>query len=246
MRRFRLTARFIPGENQTIGRMCWISPDLAGRALTTEVSGHTVRLRFPERASDDMTQPGYVGRMGNDPAKPVGVSPAYFAAELDWVVDDEEPEIVRGSLLNGVDVLRRAATRLTDGIRLAQPDSGLAGETPYALALAAVDVATGEEVSLELPINRAAPSAVGYPVVDDALVARALGGDLDSPEILLAQAAYWTLWTPDPKPGLGVLLVAMACESRARRVLMDRVSTEMEPLLTVLFDKGADCQTLPR
>lgn len=237
MRAFRLNGQFVAGEDQTVGRMCWISADLAGKQLSTEVSGHTVYLQFPERASDDIAQEGYVGRMGDDPASPVGVSPAYFVAELDWVVEDAGTDAERQSLQEGVEVLRAAATRLTDGIRAAQPNSGLAGETPRALALSAVETATGEKVPLGLPINRPHAMAVGYPVVDSKRLARALDGDLEVPEILLAQAAYWTLWTPDPKPGLGVLLVAMACESKARRVLMERVSQEMEPLLTVLFDK---------
>jgi hypothetical protein len=79
--------------------------------------------------------------------------------------------------------------------------------------------------------------AVGYPVVDAERIALALAGELETPEMLLVQAGYWTLWTPDPKPGLGVLLVVMACESKARRVLVAEVSGEMAPLLTVLFDK---------
>lgn len=235
MKTIRLTGRFLVGETQMVGRMCWISPDLAGKQLSTEVSGCTVHVSFPERASDDISQEGYVGRMGDDAETPVGVSPAYLLAELDWVVDDSDTE--QQSLDDAVEVLRAAATRLTDGVRLAQPSSGLAGETPHALALSAVDTATGASVSLGAPINRSAAMAVGYPVVDAERIAPALAGELEVPEILLAQAGYWTLWTPDPKPGLGVLLVAMACESKARRVLMAEVSDEMAPLLTVLFDK---------
>jgi len=233
----RLTGQFVAGEDQTVGRMCWISADVPGKRLSTEISGHTVYLQFPDRASDDIAQQGYVGRMGDDPANPVGVSPAYFVATLDWVVESTDSEAERESLQEAVEVLRAAATRLTDAIRLAQPYSGLAGNTPRALALSAVETATCKTVPLGVPVDKAFPMAVGYPVVDEEGVTRALAGDLEVPEVLLAQGAYWTLWTPDPKPGLGVVLVAMACESKARRVLMDRVSEEMEPLLTVLFDK---------
>jgi hypothetical protein len=235
MKTITLTGRFLVGETQTVGRMCWISPDLAGKPMSTKVAGHTVYVSFPERVSGDFSQEGYVGRMGDDPENPVGVSPAYIIAEVDWALDDSDTE--NQSLDAAVEVLRAAAARLTDGVRLAQPSSGLAGETPHALAISAVDRATGASVPLGTPINRSAPTAVGYPVVNADMIATALAGGMDAPEILLAQAGYWTLWTPDPKPGLGVLLVAMACESKARRVLMAEVSDEMAPLLAVLFDK---------
>ncbi len=42
---------------------------------------------------------------------------------------------------------------------------------------------------------------VGQDVVDRQMVDRALAGQLDVPELLLAQAAYWTRSTPDPKTG---------------------------------------------
>jgi hypothetical protein len=237
MRTIKLIGQFLAGQDKTVGRMCWVSPDLAGKRLSTEVSGHTVHLHFPPRPAEATAQDGYNGRMGDDPTNPAGVAPSHFFAELDWVVEDQDTRTESQNLEEAVEVLKAGATRLTDGLRIAQPVIGLAGDSPQALTLSAVDTATGENLSLGTPLNKSSPMAVGYPVVDAEMVAHALAGDLDVPEILLAQSAYWTLWTPNPKPGLGVLLVAMACESKARRVLMQRVSKEMEPLLTILFDK---------
>ncbi len=175
--------------------------------------------------------------MGDDPTNPIGLSPTYFVAELNWPLEDDDASAESQTLQEVVEILKAGATRLTNGIRLAQPGSGLAGNTPHMLTLSAVNMTTGENLSIGTPLNKSSPMAVGYPVFDAEMVAHTLADDLDVPEILLAQAAHWTLWTPNPNPGLGVLLVAMACESKARRVLTQRVPREMEPLLTVLLDK---------
>lgn len=238
MTHVRITGRFIPGESGIVGRMCWITPDLAGKQLSTTVEGHTVRISFPERATDEIAQPGYNRRRGSDALNPEAVSPVYFTATLDWeIAGTGESSEDRESLKQGIEALRAGSTRLTDGIRLLQPSSGLAGEAPPAESLHIENIETGEPIDLPVPPNRSPPMAVGYPNVDSAKVERALEYGISTPEILLAQAAYWAIWTADPKPGVAVLLAAMACESRARDVMAKRVDPEMEPLLDVLFDK---------
>ena len=63
----RITGQFTPGETETVGRMCWIAPDLAGEVSSIEVAGHTVYLSFPIRESNEVKSPGYNGRSGHDP-----------------------------------------------------------------------------------------------------------------------------------------------------------------------------------
>jgi hypothetical protein len=234
----RVTGCFMPGEEATVGRMCWITPDLAGKELTTSVSAHTVHLSFPPRDSEDIVQPGYNGVRGDDRSNPVAVSPLYFTAWLDWDVEGTgESTEDKVSLKDAVDVLRAAATRLTDGIRLSQPHSGLAGDLPVAQSLSAVILASGQALPRPVPLNPGHPGALGYPPFDSATVERALSGGIRTPELLLAQASYWATWTQNPKPGLAVMLTAMACESRIRQVLVERVNSEAAPLLKVLLDK---------
>jgi hypothetical protein len=232
VRTIRLLANFQPGEEPNVGRMCWIAPDLCDAPLDTDVDGHTVRLRFPEAAPTV-----YNGWMG-DKDNPVGLSPTYFSAELTWDLDTSNADAERDSWQLAVETVRAAATRLTNAIRLAQPTSGLAGDTPTAFEITARDVATGEKVQVPLPLNRSPAMIVGQDVVDRQMVDRALAGQLQIPELLLAQAAYWIRSTPDPRPGLAVVLLAMACETKARRVLTDCAKPDVGPLVTVLFEKG--------
>jgi hypothetical protein len=68
MRKIKVSGRFLAGENETVGRMVWISPELPGQRLVTDVGGTTVELWFPEPPSADISQEGYDGQMGDDPA----------------------------------------------------------------------------------------------------------------------------------------------------------------------------------
>lgn len=232
VRAIRLLASFQPGEEPNVGRMCWIAPELCDARLDTDVEGHRVRLWFPEAVPT--VYHGFVGDKDN----PVALSPTYFNAELDWDLDTSSADAERDSWQHAVETVRAAATRLTNAIRLAQPTSGLAGDTPTAFQITAHDVATREELEVPLPLNRSPAMIVGQDVVDRQMVDRALAGQFDVPELLLAQAAYWIRSTPDPKPGLAVVLLAMACETKARRVLTDCAKPDVEPLVTVLFEKG--------
>jgi hypothetical protein len=217
--------------------MAWITPDLCGKPLTTVVNGHEVRLQFPDRPTDSASQPGYVSRRGSRGQAPQAVSPGYFTAELKWSLQEKGSDAERESWETAVETLRAGATRLSDALRLAHPPSGLAGNAPEVIKLTAVDATTQEEVRIGATPNRSYPMIVGLPAADKEIVQRALDGRLQVPEILLAQAAYWIRSTPDPKHGLGVVLVAMACETKGRRVLSQSVSEEMEPLLAVLFER---------
>lgn len=233
MKRICVAAHFQPSEESNIGRMCWIGPDLWGVPLTTDVDGHTVRLSFP----DAEATPAYNGRMGEADEPAIALSPTYFSAELDWELADDDPETERKSWDQAVETLRAGATRLTNAVRLLQPTSGLAGDTPKAFDLTASDWATGEDVKVPLALNRSPATVVGQPVVDRQMVDQALAGRVQIPEILLAQAAYWVRGTPDPKHGLAVVLLAMACETKVRNVLTDGAKPEVEPLVTALFKR---------
>jgi hypothetical protein len=234
MRAIHLSGRFRPSEEPNVGRMCWIAPDLWGVPLTTEVRGHAVHLRFPEQASD-----GYVGRMGEPESLPLGLSPAYFDAELDWALIADEAGSERESWVEALGVLRAGATRLTNAIRVTQPTTGLAGDTPYVMSLEATDASTGESIAIPLPANVCPPMIIGgRQVVDKVIVDRSLEGQIQIPEVLLAQAAYWIRSTPDPKFGLGVVLLAMACETKVRRVLADAAKPDAAPLVGLLVGKG--------
>ena len=166
------------------------------------------------------------------------MSPRFFVAYLDVEVNGSGEGPEDQSVINdAVGALRAAATRLTDGIRYCQPVVGIAGDVPPARAFTVVEIGTGREIPLGVPVNPSPPSAVGYPAFDRNALDRTLRGDIATPEILLAQAAYWVLWTASPKPGLAVVLAAMACESRVRQTLVERVEPGMAPLLSVVFDK---------
>ena len=237
MRAILLRGEFRPGEDPTIGRMAWITPNLCGKRMSTVVNGHEVRLQFPDRPTDSASQPGYVSRRGYPDQEPQAVSPSYFTAELNWSLQQTDADAERESWKDAVETLRAGATRLSDALRLAHPPTGLAGNAPEAIKLTAVDAKTQEEVTVGAIPNRSHPTVVGLPAADMEIVQRGLDGRLQVPEILLAQAAYWIRSTPDPKYGLGVVLVAMACETKVRRVLSESVSQEMEPLLAVLFER---------
>jgi hypothetical protein len=237
VKRVVLTGTFLPGDDETIGRMAWIAPDLAGEVLTTTINDYEVRLWFPELSSDAVSQPGYNGRRGDRDKPPLGVSPNYFTAEMDWSLDDSEADAERASWTEAWDVLRTGANRLTNALRFAHPPTGLAGNGPQAKRMTARD-ADGQELKPGVPLNPSQPMIVGLPVADRAIVERGLAGAIDVPEILLAQAAYWIRSVPDPKLGLGVVLLAMACETKARRTLANAAPADTEPLLTVLFERG--------
>ncbi len=114
MRPIRLEAYFQPGEEPNVERMCWIAPDLCDVPLDADVEGHIVRLRFPEPAPTVYN--GWIGDKDN----PVGLSPTYFSAELDWDLDTSSPDAERDSWQRAVETVRAAATRLTNAIRLAR------------------------------------------------------------------------------------------------------------------------------
>lgn len=233
MKGIRVAGHFQPGEEPNVGRICWIGPDLWGVSLTTDVDGHIVSLSFPEADA-----PGaYRGRMGEPDEPAVALSPTYFSAELDWELAEGDAEVERESWDQAVETLRAGATRLTNAIRLLQPTSGLAGDTPDAFDLTAWDRSTRDAVIVPLPLNRSPGTVTGQPVVDRQMVDEALAGRIQIPEILLAQAAYWVRGTPDPKHGLAVVLLGMACETKVRNVLIDAAKPEVEPLLTALFKK---------
>jgi hypothetical protein len=237
-----LRAEFRPGEDTTVGRMALITPDLCGKPLTTSINGHEVRLRFPERPTDALLQPGYNGGRG-EPDHLEAVHPMFFRAEMTWSLQRSGEDAERKSRAEAVDTLRAGATRLSDALRFAHPPTGLAGNAPETIKLTAIDVESQEEVVVPVPRNPSHPMIVGLPAAGAEIVERVLAGQLQVPETLLAQAAYWIRSTPDPKHGLGVVLVAMACETKVRQVLSEAVSDEMEPLLIVLFERHNIFQT---
>ena len=213
----RITARFSPSENNTIGRACWISRELVGRTIHETISGFEIHLTFAD----------------GSPSSEGAVNPQFLEAAVECETPDEgDNQLLQAAF----SALREAATRLTDAIRFRQPSVSLAGETPQLQSLSVVDLDTGDELrNLPFAPNRGYPIAVGFPEFTVADAEEVLVEPIGMAETLLAQADYLARWTPHPKPGLAVLLTAVACESRVKGVLIERAAPDASALLDVLL-----------
>jgi hypothetical protein len=224
MREISLVARFRPSSEPIVGRMCHIEPGLADFPLRHTFNGFEVEMRFPKNTYPLPVQ-GYP-------------MPAYFTARVIFtVVDDTQSSDYLSTFRSAVDALLTAATRLSDSIRIIQPHVGLPGESPEVLACVASDRATGEEVTIPVPIREGIGIVVGYPALSVEMAQQVLQDGPDTTSYLLAQASYLVRSVPDPQPGLAVLLAAVACEAHVKEVLLERAESATKPLLDTLLRK---------
>jgi hypothetical protein len=236
----RLEATFRPSSDGTVGRMCRISPDLAGYPLRHDFNGHKVELIFPP-----LTLPlpcaGYFNAQPHDANRdymPDHLYPASLSANAIFVTvsDPDSPEYKR-EFQSAFDALRTAATRLSDSIRVIQPAVGLAGECPAVLDLTAHDTKTGEAIRVPVARKQGYGIEIGNPVLTVERAVSALETGTNPTESLLAQATYLSRLTSDPQPGLAILLAAVACESQAKEVLLARAEIGVRPLLETLLHR---------
>jgi hypothetical protein len=214
-----------------------VTPDLAGSLLQADIGEHHVEIRIPsldENRAD--AGPAYGFWIGDDRAHPTG-------AGLRWLQVDVEADVPDGeardpALRAMADAALSAATRLADGVRQQEPWQGLVGSQPEVVG--AELLATGIETVIEPAdwlARRPRPLVVTSDLLSfEQLSATVLEGGLDPAQQLLAQARYFGHFAADPQPGLAVLLAAMACESRAKTVLLDGAPTEQVELLRVLLE----------
>lgn len=239
MRQVSMTARFRPSSEAIAGRMCYIEPDLADFPLRSTISGFEVELRFP-KITYPLPSQGYynAARPDNDDYRPDQLMPAYFTAHVLFsVVEDTESREYVDTFQLAMDVLLTAATRLSDSIRVIQPPAGLPGESPETLACFAIDPSDESEVRIPVPIKKGIGMIHGYPALSAASAQQVLRDGPRATSSLWAQATHLVQSVREPQPGLAVLLAAVACEARAKEVLLERCESATRPLLDTLLRK---------
>jgi hypothetical protein len=128
-----------------------------------------------------------------------------------------------------------AATRVSDAIRVKQPNVGLVGQPPEF-----VSFAVRKDGGTWGSYNYWPPSRPWYinQVVEADFVVTALERDLGLTDRLLAQATFWSLHAAASNPQTAVLLAAIACESHAKSTFQTVLSGEGNGGIgEVMFDK---------
>ena len=226
----RVEAVFQASSEATIGRMGAITPDLAGHPLVATMDDLLVVLEFPPYEGRFPVE-GYVGWAGDDITSPVALTPAYFLAHTQLSADPGagEPEL-QTELARAVGAIRFAAARLSDALRVEQPNVGLVGEIPKMLSLKALDLTDGRELTVCQPLTPGYPIVVGLPPLTAEAAARALKDGVSPARGALSQARHLTQSTNSPQPGLATLLALVAAESFAKENLANRQSADQRSL----------------
>jgi hypothetical protein len=232
----QVQGRFVPGADQTVGNQCWIDRDLAGRHFETQIGGLLVTVEFPEFHPGTMPQEGYGGWSGGDLTNPERLWPRYFVVATSVEVTSNEA-IELDELFGSVaDVLRQAAGRVADGIRVQRPQCGFPGETPQLLDWQAADVVTGQPVAVPAPPSpRSRPmivSSASFSVADAELC---IAEGVRLADVLSAHAYYFAIVSPEKKPAIAVLLSAVACETKVKQILLENAADAVSPLLNVVL-----------
>lgn len=215
MNEIRIEAVYEASSEPTVGRMCDIDPVLAAGPLATTVGAFDVVLAFPE-FEGQLPAAGYVGWRGDESA-PVGLTPVSFTARTALMLDsDLDEHAVQVQLKAGVAAIRFAAARLSDALRVEQPNVGMVGEIPKMLSLSAIDVTRGLKLKVQEPLNPGYSIVVGLPVLTVDAATSALRNGVSPARALLSQARYLTQSTNSPQPGMAILLAAVAAETYAK------------------------------
>lgn len=219
MNEIRVDAVFEATSEPTRGRMCLIEPDLAAKPLTSTVDAFEVVLEFP-RYEGRMPAQGYVGWSGTDASAPVALCPTRFNAYTEFTLAiGLDENMVQAELKSAAGAIRFAAARLSDALRVGQPNVGMVGEIPKMLSLTATDLTRGIALSVPEPLTLGYPIAVGLPALSVSAATSALTDGVSPPHALLSQARYLTLSTNSPQPALAILLAAVAAENHAKQTL---------------------------
>jgi hypothetical protein len=180
---------------------------------------------------------GYVGWSGTDASAPVGLCPAYFTAHTEFEhVADLDRQAPEAQLKAAVAAIRFAAARLSDTLRVEQPNVGMVGEIPKMLSLTATDLARGVTLPVPEPLTPGYPMLAGLPALTADTAASALCDGVSPARALLSQARYLKLPTNSPQPGMAILLAAVAAETYAKESLKTRRPAGSTPSLRSLMD----------
>ncbi|WP_260859996.1 helix-turn-helix domain-containing protein [Streptomyces cupreus] len=228
--------RLQPSSEPTVGRMGDIDPALAGQPLTTRVGAFDVVLEFPKFEGRFPAQ-GYVSWSGTHVSAPTALSPAYFTAHVTFPLDPslDEPA-VQAEVKAAIAVLRFAAARLSDALRVEQPSVGMVGDIPKMLSLTAQDVTRGLALSVPEPLTPGYPVVRGLPTLTIDSATTALNDGASPARALLSQARYLTQSTNSPQPGMATLLAAVAAETYAKETLRSARAPGSCPSLRSLQD----------
>ena len=236
MTQIRVGTVFQASSEPTLGRTCSIDPALAAKPITATVGAFDVVLEFP--AYDGrVAAEGYVGWSGTDASAPVGLHPAYFTARTEFEhAPDPDEHALKSQLKAAVAAIRFAAARLSDALRVEQPNVGMVGEIPKMLSLTATDLARGVTLPVPEPLTPGYPIIVGLPALTVDAAMSALSDGVSPARALLSQARYLTLPTNSPQPGMAILLAAVAAETYGKESLKARRPAGSTPGLRSLMD----------
>jgi hypothetical protein len=237
MSQVRVDTVFQASSEPILGRTCSIDPALAARPLTAQVGVFGVVLEFPP-FEGRVPAEGYVGWASAGASAPVGLCPAYFTAHTVFDhVPGPDAQALDAQLKDAVAAIRFAAARLSDALRVEQPNVGMVGEIPKMFSLTATNLARGVALAVPEPLIPGFPMVVGLPAlsVDDAM--SALRDGVPPSRALLSQARYLTLPTNSPQPGMAILLAAVAAETYAKESLKSRRPAGSTPSLRSLMDE---------
>ncbi|MGW8847776.1 hypothetical protein ACWGNE_08340 [Streptomyces xiamenensis] len=234
MNEIRVDAVFQASSEPTIGRMCQIDPALAARPLTAHVGAFKVVLAFPTVEVGRLS-PGYVSWSATDAGELTALGPAHFMAHtVFFSTPGTSDSGIREELKGAVTAIRFAAARLSDALRLEQPNVGMVGDIPKMLSLTARDMTGDRELKVPEPLSPGYPIIRGFPVLSAEAAANALRDGVSPPRALLSQARYLTQSTRSPQPGLAVLLGAVAAETYAKQTLQSCRPSGSSPSLRSL------------
>ncbi|MFF0391673.1 hypothetical protein ACFYS8_23745 [Kitasatospora sp. NPDC004615] len=239
MSEIRVEAVFQASGEATVGRMCEIDPALAGFPLTTEVDVLQVVLEFP-KFDGRFPAAGYFGWSGDDASAPVALLPAHFLVHTQFAVASGlgEPEL-QVELKAAVEAIRFAAARLSDALRVEQPNVGLVGEIPKMLSLKATDTTDGRELRVGQPLVPGYPIVVGLPPLTVDAAMSSLRDGVSPARAALSQARHLTQSTNSPQPGLATLLALVAAESFAKEHLATRQAADRPSLRNLQQKHGS-------
>ncbi|MBZ6135435.1 hypothetical protein ABZZ46_33450 [Streptomyces rochei] len=193
-----------------------------------------VVLAFPA-FTGTLPAPGYASWSVNDSGEPIALGPTYFTARTVFLsalgADDHS---LQNELRRAIAAVRFAAARLSDALRVEQPNVGMVGDIPRTLSLTATDITRGLDLKVPEPLNPGYAIVRGLPALSAEAAADALEDGVSPPRALLSQARYLTQSTSSPQPGLAVLLGAMAAETYAKQILQSCRPANSSPSLRSL------------
>ncbi|MDX3490174.1 hypothetical protein [Streptomyces sp. ID05-18] len=233
MNEILIEAVFQASSEPTVGRMCQIDAALAGQPLPITVGSFEVVLEFPEYEGGFSS--GYASYSGPCAEEPVALGPRYFTARTRFTLAADLAEhLTEAALKAANEALRLAAARLSDALRVEQPNVGMVGEIPRMLSRTATNTTLGVPVRVPEPLTPGYPIVIGLPALSAEMAMSALRDGVSPTRALLSQARHLTQSTASPQSGMAILLAAVAAETYAKDTLKSLQSVGGAPSLRSL------------